>query len=79
MSEWMKLRDTFEVNGLRHDRLPQRPDCDLRGHNKMQIGPIAFDVFADWQTATVYARAYVSETGEVAWYRVTKLEAPPVP
>lgn len=67
------LKDTFDIAGLHHERLSARPDADLRGLKQFKFGPVAFDMFTDQRSGQWFARAYLSETGEVAWYTVTKV------
>ena len=67
------LKHEFTIAGLYHQRLTARPDARLTGLRQYKFGPVALDMFGDVAADQLYARAYLSETGEVAWYTVTKV------
>lgn len=67
-----QLNDSFEIAGLKYERIPARPAIHLDGYKSYKFGEVVLDVFVDTLHANFYSRAYLSETGEVAWY-TTKL------
>lgn len=62
------FRDHVELPSLTLDRIEQAPAATI-GVKQMKFGAVVFDVFRSGQQH--YARAFLAETGDVAWYRVT--------
>lgn len=70
-----RLAGDFETDRIKYTRL-KKPPQNVRGHGKDKIGDIPVDTFIRYENGhlDVFIRAYLAETGEVAWWLATQIK-----